>query len=207
MCLSDGLLVQTRCARGIEARPSTSITCSSRRGSWSRCPLRSLAWAGAQLSPSRSLLLRRRTDRHHRTRVPTRTLRAASRASPGPRLFEDRLASNRLELSPLLRAQAECADRNAAADAMHPYIQEGSGCVSATPAAGLFRTHAPGIMASVLYPRIHLEMLLPVAPVANKHYKCATCLCCPVSASRPGGPRAEAGLCERQAIQTRRLED
>src|SRR5438874_10515262 len=51
-----------------------------------------LAWAGGRLSPSRSVLLRRRTDRRRRTRAPTRPLRAACRASPGPLPFEDRLA-------------------------------------------------------------------------------------------------------------------
>ena len=44
-------------------------------------------WAGGRSSPSRSLLLRRRTDRPHRTRAPKRSLRAASRASPGPLPF------------------------------------------------------------------------------------------------------------------------
>src|SRR5205809_1920973 len=33
------------------------------------------AWAGGRFSPSRSFRLRRRTDRRHRTRVPTRSLR------------------------------------------------------------------------------------------------------------------------------------
>src|SRR5713101_7592969 len=70
---------------------AASITCSwSRRGSRSRCPSRSLAWAGGRSSPCRSFLLRRRTDRRHRTRAPKRSLRAASRASPGPLPFEDR---------------------------------------------------------------------------------------------------------------------
>jgi len=36
----------------------------------SRCPSRSLASAGGRSSPSRSRLLRRRTDRRHRTRAP-----------------------------------------------------------------------------------------------------------------------------------------
>ena len=66
---------------------AASITCSwSRRGSRSRCPSRSLAWAGGRSSPCRSFLLRRRTDRRHRTRAPKRSLRGGisslSRTSP-----------------------------------------------------------------------------------------------------------------------------
>src|SRR5436309_1468844 len=66
----------------------------------SRCPSRSLAWAGGRLSPFRSFLLRRRTDRRHRTRAPTRPLRAASRAFPGPLPFEDRLGARRVVEAP-----------------------------------------------------------------------------------------------------------
>src|SRR5208283_2671132 len=51
--------------------------------------------AGGRLSPSRFFRPRRRTDRCHRTRAPTRLFRAACRASPGPLPFEDRLALNR----------------------------------------------------------------------------------------------------------------
>jgi hypothetical protein len=86
---------------------AASITCSwSRRGSRSRCRPRSLAWVGGRFSPSRCFRLRRRTDRHHRTRAPTRLLQAASRGSPGPLPFEDRLASNRSRHLPRCRARA-----------------------------------------------------------------------------------------------------
>lgn len=47
---------------------------------------------GVSLSPSRCFRLRRRTDRHHPTRVPIRLLQAASRASPGLRPSQDRRA-------------------------------------------------------------------------------------------------------------------
>jgi hypothetical protein len=86
---------------------AASITCSwSRRGSRSRCPARSLVWTGGRSSPSRSCLLRRRTDRRHRIRAPKRPLRAASRVSPGPLQFEDRLVSNRFRHLPRCRARA-----------------------------------------------------------------------------------------------------
>ena len=62
-----------------------------------RCLPRSLAWAGGRLSPSRCFRRRRRTDRRHRTRAPTRRRRAASRASPAPLPFADR--SRRRSLS------------------------------------------------------------------------------------------------------------
>ncbi len=57
---------------------AASVTCS-----WS------LAWAGGWLSPCRCFHRRRRTDRHHRTRAPTRLFQAAYRASPGPFPFQD----------------------------------------------------------------------------------------------------------------------
>src|SRR5437870_3270959 len=67
---------------------------------------RSLAWAGGRSSPSGSCLLRRRTDRRHRTRAPKRSLRAASRASLELLPFEDRPASNRSRRLPRWRARA-----------------------------------------------------------------------------------------------------
>src|SRR5262249_52979201 len=70
------------------------------------CPVLGLAWAGGRSAPSRSCLLRRRTDRRHRTRVPKRPLRAASRAPPELLPFEDRLASNRSRHLPRWRARA-----------------------------------------------------------------------------------------------------
>src|ERR1019366_7125501 len=76
-------------------REAASITCS-----------RSLAWAGERSSPCRYFLLRRRSDRRHRTRAPKRPLRAASRGSPRPLPFEDRLASNRSRHRPRCRARA-----------------------------------------------------------------------------------------------------
>ena len=73
---------------------ATSTACSQGRcGSRSRCRPRSLGWASGQLSPSCSFLRRRRIDRRHRTRAPTRPLQAASQASLGPLPFKDRLAS------------------------------------------------------------------------------------------------------------------
>jgi len=40
-----------------------------------------IAWVGGRPSPSRSCLLRRRTDRHHPARVPSCTGRWARRSS------------------------------------------------------------------------------------------------------------------------------
>src|SRR5919106_100164 len=97
---------------GLPPVRAASITCSwSRRGSRSRCRPRSLAWAGGRLAPSRCFRLRRRTDRRHRTRAPTRPLQAASRASPRPLPFEDRLASNRSRHLPRCRARARRRSR------------------------------------------------------------------------------------------------
>ena len=101
-CRTDDLLHAPRgpARRGIESSPAraASITCAwSRRGSRSRCPVRSLAWAGGRSSPSRSCLLHRRTDRRRRTRAPKRPLRAASRASLKLLPFEDRSASIRVD--------------------------------------------------------------------------------------------------------------
>src|SRR5262245_54207398 len=45
-------------------------------------------------------------NRHHQTRAPKRPLRAASRASPSPLQFGDRLASNRSRHLPRCRARA-----------------------------------------------------------------------------------------------------
>src|SRR5262245_3262015 len=53
---------------------------------------RSLAWAGGRLSPCRCFRLRRRTDRHRRTRVQKRLRQAASPVFPGPLPSADRLA-------------------------------------------------------------------------------------------------------------------
>src|SRR5580692_5890516 len=89
------------------AREGALITSSwSRRGSRSRCPSRSLVWAGGRFSPCRYFLLRKRTNRRHRTRAPKRPLRAASRAAPEPLPFEDRLAANRSRHLPRWRATA-----------------------------------------------------------------------------------------------------
>jgi hypothetical protein len=72
---------------------------------------RSLAWVGGRLSPSRCFRLRRRTDRHHRTRAPTHPLQAASRASPGPVPFQDRPASRRSRRLPKCRARVRRRSR------------------------------------------------------------------------------------------------
>ncbi len=64
-----------------------------------------------RLLPSRSFLLRKRIDRLHRTRAPTHPFLAASRASPGPLPFEDRLASNRSHQLPRCRARVRHRSR------------------------------------------------------------------------------------------------
>ena len=101
-------VVGTRLAQSfgacLKSLRAASITCSwSRQG---RCRPRSLAWVGGRSSPSRYFRLRRRTDRRHRTRAPTRLPQAASRASRGPLRSEDRLASNRSRHLPRCRARA-----------------------------------------------------------------------------------------------------
>jgi hypothetical protein len=88
-------------------RPRGPLSTTCAWGGWgspSRWPSRSLVWVGGRFSPCRCFRLRRRTDRRHRTRAPTRPLQAASRASPGPLPFEDLFAANRSRHLPRCRA-------------------------------------------------------------------------------------------------------